>query len=488
MEWSHTTLGTYDISDQWLGLDFRSLFLDPVRAQTTLAHEVTHSLISKTTDMGLAMQGITASIKKFKHLEDEDGEALYAMLRESQIFVQEGFATFMEMQLLRHLTSWDEVDNAKVYMHPDYLKRFEQMEFMFRESKKVRERFTKKISGLVMETGFRKEAPKQDLLRDPEKLKQFLSDNQRNPGKRLQLVLEQLEKGSRILRKKPRRIAKACKLDFFEPATRQEVADFANYIFILAGERPNFTTEMVGRADGQIALRETADNLLITNLNLNLDGGSFLWTAEDIEFEASFAQVAFVVLHTPLVYDDMVSKKLNRKLEIDLLMFGKNGEKYTTVTSLDHINTLFANQLASVTVMTKWGICDPATNTFRPSLSIRPHIVIYNRPRDMLTRFMESSSQIQKYEYVHIAAMEGHPFHTLLVMTNGSDTIHFVNGFGDRGIAEVINLTQDKGKELDLTNLRPYSRRLNDALASMGLPWDVNWTETMIDQKNIVRR
>ena len=59
MEWSHTVLGSFDISQQWLGLDLRNLFLDPLRAETTLFHETTHSLISRTTDTGQAMQNIT---------------------------------------------------------------------------------------------------------------------------------------------------------------------------------------------------------------------------------------------------------------------------------------------------------------------------------------------------------------------------------------------------------------------------------------------
>jgi hypothetical protein len=39
MEWSHTALGRFDIAEQWVGLDFSKLFLDPVRADTTLFHD-----------------------------------------------------------------------------------------------------------------------------------------------------------------------------------------------------------------------------------------------------------------------------------------------------------------------------------------------------------------------------------------------------------------------------------------------------------------
>src|SRR6266496_2891787 len=113
MEWSHSTLGKFDISEQWIGLDFRNLFLDPLRAETTLIHEMTHSLIGQTTEMGQAMQNITFFMPKFEHLTPEQKDEIHACLMKGQTFSQEGFATFMEMQQLRQKTSLGNIQLAK---------------------------------------------------------------------------------------------------------------------------------------------------------------------------------------------------------------------------------------------------------------------------------------------------------------------------------------------------------------------------------------
>lgn len=489
MEWSHSTLGKFDISEQWIGLDFRNLFLDPLRAETTLIHEMTHSLIGQTTEMGQAMQNVTFFMPKFEHLTLEQKNEIHACLMKCQTFSQEGFATFMEMQQLRKKTSLGNIQLAKDQMPPAYRSRFERMEFMMHKKNKVRERFTKKISMLVMNNGFRIAAPGLDLLRSPESIKNYFDYPDHNPDARLEKVLVALRKNERILRKKPRKIAKMCGLEFFEPASAQEVVRFVNYLLGLAKMEQDYTLEMVGRTINKEPQANVIDNLLVTNMNLDLvQTGMMIWEDEDIQFEASHSQATFIVEHTHIEDQELLESKFKRKFEVDLVLFSKGGEKYMAATSFENSQQLLLNELKDSTVITKWGICNPVNGSFSISKTRKPSIIVYNRPADMLNTFQRHKDGIKKYEYIHIGMSQDHPFQSLIVKVNGLESLHFVNGFGNAGISELIRLMKPKGRQMKPDELAKHSRELNDMFAVLGMPWDVDWIATMIDQNNIIKR
>ena len=52
MHWFDTNLGQYNLAERWVGLDYKELFLDPVLADITYTHEITHALLAMQTDMG----------------------------------------------------------------------------------------------------------------------------------------------------------------------------------------------------------------------------------------------------------------------------------------------------------------------------------------------------------------------------------------------------------------------------------------------------
>lgn len=489
MEWSHSTLGKFDISEQWIGLDFRNLFLDPLRAETTLVHEMTHSLMSRTTEMGQAMQNVTFFMPKFRHLTSEQKSEIHACLMKGQTFAQEGFASFMEMQQLRQKTSFGNVQLAKEQMPHAYLSRFEKMEFMMHRKKRVRERFTKKISMLVMNNGFRVDAPILDLLQSPKQLEEYFEHPDHNPDARLDKVLVALRKNERILRKKPRRIAKMCGLKFFDPASPEEVARYVNYLLGLAGMKQDYSIEMVGKAANDEIWSQVMDNLLVTNMNLDLvETGMMIWEDEDIQFEANHAQATFVVEHTYIQDQELLEEKFKRKFEVDLIFFAKGGEKYMAATSLDHSRRLLSSELKKSTIITKWGICNPVNGNFSITSTRKPDIIVYNHPSDMLNTFRQYSDDIKKYEFIHIGMTQNHPFQLLIVKVNQQEPLHFVNGFGNVGISELIGFMNPKGKEMKAGELAKYSRELNDMLSVLGMPWDVDWVATMIDGSNIIRR
>jgi hypothetical protein len=444
--------------------------------------------MSQTTEMGQATQNIFFFSQWFQHLNKSQIRDIQSQLVASQKFPQEGFATFMEMQQLRTKTSPEVAIASKSEMHPEYLERFEKMEFMFNQPKKVRERFTKKVSHLIMENGFRRDAPKTELLQNPKVLRLYLANPDHNPALRLEKILAYLRKDSHILRKKPRKIAKACGIKFFEPVTTQEVCSYINYLLRLSGKAEDYTIPMVGKTKDKETISEALENLLVTNMNLDLEETAEpLMRTEDIDYEADYASAAFIIHHSG-PRDKELEKHLGRELELDVVMFGRDGTKYLVITSRKHLNSLLINQLKNVTIITKWGITDPATNAFDVSKTRRPDIIQYNRPVDMLNTF-ETSTGIEEYEWIHLGTSQDHPFQSLLVKTNGSDTVHYVNGFGNSGIKKVIEFMETRqGKPIKAEALLPQARAINDMMAIMGLPWDIDWVRTMVSQKEIIRR
>lgn len=489
MEWSHTALGKFDIEEQWIGLDFRTLFLDPIRADTTLTHEVTHSVLGKTTDMGQATQNIFSFYKKFAHLTDNQQDEIISALMGSQTFVQEGFATFMEMQRLRQITSWENAMAAKLDMHSDYLARFEEMEFVYNKPRKQRERYTKKVSLLVMQNGMRRDAQKLDLLSHPAKLRAYLSDPDNNPSMRLKKVLAAIKLNDRILVKKPRQIANIAGIKYHEPAAPQEICDFINYILGLAGLPQNYGLGLVGRPVAHDVLTESFDDVLISNMNLQLaENGSMLWEIEDIDYEAQYTHAAFVIYHTRDENTDFIEPHMDRKFEVNIIMFRSSGEKYTAITSREHAEKLLITELKNATILTKWGIGDPVDGTFSITDKRKPDLIIYNRPIDMLLAFEKVDTKVTEYEYIHLGTVQDHPYQSLVIKINGHDTIHYVNGYGNAGISRIIQLIKPKARNMKAEELEKHADVINNTLAIMGLPWDIDWVKTMISQKEFFKR
>lgn len=490
MEWSHSVLGRFDISEEWIGLDFNKLFLDPVMANVTFFHEMSHAAMSRTTEMGAATNGIMRISPHFKHLDDDSTERLLAILVGSQKFPQEGFATFMGMQQLARATSRRQALSGKADLHPEYRDFFEKMEFMFSKSQQRRDKFTSQVSHLAMQTNFRHDAQTQDLLRTPEALAEYLAVPDNNPALRLGKILDTLRYNDHLVLKTPPEIAAAAGLAYFEPVTKQEVADFINYLYSLAGLEPTHKAEMVGNVDEANVMQTATESMLVTNINLNLkEDGIFVYKPEDIEFEAQHAQAAFMVYHTRDEKTDAYFEQMTgAKLEVAIIMFSGTGEKYLAVTSLEHARLLLVNQLSSATILTKWGICNPADSSFTISNQRKPDVILYNRPQDMLDTFKHFDGELQSLDRLFIGAMQDHPFQSLIVKINGQSTLHVCNGFGNAGINKIIEHIKPKSRVIELPELEQQADQLNDALSVMGLRWDVDWARTMISGTELVRR
>jgi hypothetical protein len=446
--------------------------------------------MSRTTEMGAATNGILRMSKQFKHLGHDDIDQLLGILVGSQKFPQEGFATFMGMQQLARATSRRQALAAKAELHPEYRAFFEKMEFMFAKSQERRDKFTAKVSHLAMQTNFRKDAQTLDLLRNPKALEAYMAVTDNNPGSRLEKMLEMLQFKDHMVLKTPPEIASAAGIKYFDPVSKQDVADFINYLYSLAGLEAVHRADLVGNIDEAIIMQSATENMLVTNINMKLaDNGIFVYKPEDIEFEAQHAQAAFVVYHTKNDDADKFFESITgSKLEVSLIFFSDTGEKYLAITSLEHARTLLVNQLRSATVITKWGICDPADGSFTISDERKPDIILYNRPQDMLDTFKKHRNELKTYERLYIAAMKDHPYQSLLVKINGQGTLHLCNAFGNVGIDKIIEFIKSKCRTLQPIEIEPQSKELNDALSVLGLRWDIDWVRTMIDGTNVIRR
>lgn len=117
--WSNSVLGKYHPRDKWVGIDFAKHYFDPIRTQLTFAHEYTHLIISRSTEFGLASSDILQLLSNFKDINDNQIDQITESLMLAQIFVQEGFASLMEvLRMTRLIGKREGIDWAKNNM-PD---------------------------------------------------------------------------------------------------------------------------------------------------------------------------------------------------------------------------------------------------------------------------------------------------------------------------------------------------------------------------------
>jgi hypothetical protein len=144
--------------------------------------------------------------------------------------------------------------------------------------------------------------------------------------------------------------------------------------------------------------------------------------------------------------------------------------------------------LNHVTLFVKWGGYDFSKNQLIWSNSARPpDLVVYNNI-EQLQNFLKKILTLPEinFKHFHIGVSEGHPFQTLLIKINNLSPLHIVNCFGSRGIVETINLMKTKTQVITEQELRNLKKHINNLMCFwMGMPWNIDWVETMINGKDI---
>ena len=494
--WFHTVLGRYNISDKWIGLDYGKLFLDPLQANLTLAHEMTHSVLAMDTDFGQTANVVMRLIDDFTHLNDTQKDEIGVHLLQAQTFVQEGFATFMEVSQLRKMTNRNNALTwAQQHLPQDYLERFHKLMFAFDLTQRYRDFFTAKISHLAMETGIRKFMPKHDLLNNPESVKRYLSDGNNNPDARLNKIIQTLQYKTWLVTKPIPEIAKACGITYFEPTTKEEAAEFLTYVTSFTESPRVFNPSEIGDTpQGSDAFIQAGQNMIVANMNLNLAETAIpFFKIDGFLHYADKMEIMFVNPHDEnWKHRDLVKSISGTEPEISIGGFLKTGEKYLTITSKDKAVELLSNQLQHITMMVKWGGYNLIEDKLIWSDKARiPDIVVYNTAQEMAQRFKEllAAKVNTKFVHLHAGAAERHPLQTLIVIVEGKTPIHVVNTYGNKGIVEVLQTIRELTQVMSDDELRTHKRHLNNVMSLwMGMHWEVDWIESMLDKKTLIFR
>ena len=492
--WDELTLGHYDIEGRYIGLDYRQLFLDPVRAEITLAHEASHSVMAEF-DIGQGARNIVQVLPYVTHLTDSERNSIRKALRDSQLFVQEGFATYMEIGRLSaisgkaHALRW-----ADQYLHPEYKERFDKLKFAFELSYKYKEAFTSKLSYIALETGFRKHVFKNDLLKTGAKMTDYLESENTNPNKRLQKLLAIVRVKPWILMKEQAVIAELAGVDFYPPTTKEEVAEFLNYISALTPSPRRYAPSEIGETpSGEKLFANAFENTMVRNINLDLaTTAEAILNIEDFLHYADVVEAIFVTEAGKNLAYKTLEPKTNPDHEIAFLAFCKTGEKYMTVTSRDRAVKIVNDELKHASILMKQGGFDVArTHSLLSEQARNPDVIIYNSPQELRAYIADALAKIPtlRFAYRHLGASEKHPFQTIALIVEGQTPLHAANGFGNKHISELIEMIRTKSRDLTNEEMMEMSRPMNDLLSVwMGLPWEIDWVKSMLNQDALYQR
>lgn len=496
--WFHAIKGRYHIADKWIGINYS--ILDPLVANMTWVHEMSHSLIALQSDFGQATNVIAKVLQDYEldHLSDEEKGKIGKLIHDSQEFVQEGFATFMQLCWLRRQVgkaatlSW-----ANENLPPKYLERFEKLAFAFEMSERYREYFTQKIPHLVMETAIRRYGQQLKILSSPELLEDYLSNPDNNPDKRLEKIIHVLQNKSWLVTKSLPEIAEAAGITYHDLTTKKEAANYLTYVLSLTDRPKVIQPEQIGDIpEGLDGYRLAGQNIIIGNMNVSFtEKSEVIYNYDDFFFYTNVIEAVFISLHGDgLEYREVVKLVTGQEPEVSFgaFTFRSTGEKYLTITSKEHAAEILNNQFKDKTVIVKWGGYDVSKNQFIWSEVARPpDIVLYNNARQLtetLKAFKGKDPEV-KLKRLHVAVAENHPVQTLLLKVEGQQPIHAVNTFGNRDISEILKEITDCSELMTNEELRADKKHLNNLLAFLDFPWEVDWIETILNgNKNLYLR
>lgn len=493
MNWFDTVRGRYNISDRWIGVDYSSNFLDPEQASLTLVHEAVHSLLAMQSDFGQATSVVYQLLDDFQHIDKHEQKRIARLLYFSQDFVQEGFATFMQVAMLRRRVDRHTAQEWIQQNLPSaYQKKLNKLAFALEIGRKYRDGFTNKISHIVMESGFRRDCPKFDLLRSPDKLETYLSDYNHNPNERLEKIIETIRYKVWLVTKPPEEIASLCNVSFVSPSTKQEVAEFLTYVMSLTSRPVTYSQNDIGEAPhGSDAINLAAQNLIVGNMNMNLvETGIPILNPNEFLHHADVIEALFVSLHDKeWKKRDLVRLISGREPDLGIVGFTKTGEKFLTTMSASESPLFLNGKLAHATMIVKWGAYDILKDQLTWSPDVRPpDIILYNSARDLalvINKLLEVVP-VEDVCYLHVGATEKHPLQTLYCKIRGKHALHCVNTFGNKDIVALLANRGDRNKIISSEELRSSKKYLNDTMSIwMGLPWNIDWIETMLDGKHI---
>lgn len=486
--WHSTILGKYSPEDRWMGLDFRNLFLDPLATKLTHVHELTHSVLSRTTDFGQATEVIYQLLPKLKHLKQEDKDLIRNSLRNAQIFTQEGTACLMELLRLKNEIGKQAALNwAKDHFTPSYYQYVENFFFVLELGQYYRDSFTMHIPHIAMHTGIRNAIVKKDLLSNPKKFFDYLQDNNNNPDSRLQKMIDTIKYKTFIPTKPPEDICDLTGISYTPDITKQDAADFLNYIHNLAGNNVNITAGQIKDSKGVDAFSEANEQIIIGNMNLNLqDNATVLWKIEDLLHYKDVIEAILVnKMSDDLEYKEFIEQLIGKNLEAGLVAFLKTGEKFIFGSDIPTISRLVKDEFSNTTLLVKWGLYKPSEKEMLYfSDSRKPDVVIYNTAKNLNDNFEQWFNNGNKAKYIFLGVSENHPFQ-IIIIKDSNGVLHLLNTF-NRPANDFMNKYSKSLIKVKPETFITETRHHNNALAVWGgMPFEVDWYKSMLDGENI---
>lgn len=492
--WFHTIGGQYSPRGKWVGLDYAKLLRDKRIGDSIMAHEMAHAAMSQETDFGQASHVILNLNEDFNHLSDSGQKEIGSILFSAQDFVQEGLATLFQIARLGSLTNKRfALEWARDNLHEDYLDKLQKLEFVLSFSTRYRDYFTQKISYLALETGIRKDIAELNLLADPTVLKKYLGEDDKNPNRRLEKLIDILKYKKWIVTKPIPEIAKLCGIKHFKPTTKKEIAEFMNYATNLTSNPRNYSESDIGdTSQGAETFIQTGKNMIIGNMNINFQDGEALFNLNDFLHYSDLMELVFVNPAGKLKNADAIKKISGYEPEVNIAGVLKTGEKYLTVVSKEKGAEVLNNELKTASIFVKWGGYDVYKDQMIWSVTARPpNLVVYNNAEQMKVVFegLVRDKPEVKLSHLHMGATEGHPVQSLIVKVDGQLPIHFVNAWGNKTIVEVLSIIRGQSRVITNNELIKMKQHLNNLFGFwLNMGWDVDWVETMLDGSILIFR
>jgi hypothetical protein len=229
------------------------------------------------------------------------------------------------------------------------------------------------------------------------------------------------------------------------------------------------------------------ESLHITNLNLDFrDTGVPLYSVDDFAFYADVTEAIFYTEAGKRFITPALTHAIGQDLDVAFAAFPKGDRiKYITANSRENAIYLLNGPFRECTQLVKHLGFDIKTNISKLSPKVRPpNIVVYDRPKDMFAVIEEAmcDNAELKFRFRHIGASYGHPFQMLWIMVEGQEPIHVLTHYGNTGITSIISLIGERASDLSNDDILARRKHLNNLfVVGMDMPWEVDWTASMID-------
>ncbi len=494
--WYHSTRGRYFTDTKKVGLDFTGAMFSEDAGQSTLIHETTHAFLCNNTELGIFLQDAERVIPQIENLSANQKKEMMKTLFINQQATQEGFATFFQYGILKRRTTKHQLKQWHGKLPNNYKRWLKPFLFAFKLDENLRDKLTEHLIGLTMNTTIRKDAVEFDLLSGPQALKEYFSNDDNNPNKRLQAMLAQIEMNPDLLLGTSEEIANASNLEYFEPISKKDISDFIFYITSKTGNPIRIPEEEIGNPLSVDQVYEhVQNNTIVANLNINLaENGEFLYNSEDFLHYADSFEVVFVSERGTRSEDNIsvVKPLFDDEPEISFIAQTYTGEKYLYMSSKENAVKMLNNQLSSSTLAIKLGDYDYSKDKIIWLEGSRPpDLVIFNHFWQ-LKKFYESVvNEISSVsiEYCNMAPNPASPIRMLITKISNNNPIFCVNSQLPGQSDEVIKVFEDYADEMGIEFITKYKQAVNSHLV-FWTGWDprVDWVETMADGTELVRR